>query len=90
MTRRDLVFVDVANERLSRQPAVLLARGRSSRSRLADRAPAVYATRSPLERAVLALIDPLLVPSEAEFLRKNTFRMAFHDFDWQLNDLTGR
>ena len=39
---------------------------------------------------MLALIDPLLVPNEAEFLRKNTFRMVFHDFDWKLNDLTGR
>ena len=57
---------------------------------LAERAPAVYATRSPLERSVLALIDPLLVPNESEFLRKNTFRMVFHDFDWKLNDLTGR
>ena len=31
---------------------------------------------------MLALIDPLLVPNEAEFSRKNTFRMVFHDFDW--------
>jgi hypothetical protein len=30
------------------------------------------------------------VPTEAEFLRKNEFRMVFHDFDWRLNDLTGR
>ena len=36
------------------------------------------------------MIDPLLVPNESEFLRKNTFRMVFHDFDWTLNDLTGR
>ena len=52
--------------------------------------PAVFAARSPLERSVLALIDPVLVPNEAEFLRKNTFQMTFHDFDWKLNDLTGR
>jgi hypothetical protein len=39
---------------------------------------------------VLFLIDPLLVPTESEFLRRNTFRMTFHDFDWSLNDLTGR
>jgi hypothetical protein len=59
-------------------------------SKLADRAPEVYGTRSPLERAVLVLIDPLLVPNESAFLRKNTFRMTFHEFDWSLNDLTGR
>jgi hypothetical protein len=88
-THRDLVFVDIANERLSVNPLFSWREAIFART-LADRAPAVYAARSPLERAVLALIDPLLVPSEAEFLRKNTFRMSFHDFDWKLNDLTGR
>lgn len=88
-THRDLVFVDIQNERLSVNPLFswredIFIKG------LADRAPAAYASRSPLERAVLSLIDPLMVPSEAEFLRKNTFRMSFHDFDWKLNDLTGR
>jgi hypothetical protein len=58
--------------------------------RLADRAAELFNTRSPLERAVLALIDPLLVPNEMAFLRKNSFRMVFHHFDWSLNDLTGR
>jgi hypothetical protein len=86
---RELVFVDIGNERLSVNPLFSWREAIFTRS-LADRAPAVYATRSPLERSVLALIDPLLVPSESEFLRKNTFRMAFHDFDWKLNDLTGR
>lgn len=28
--------------------------------------------------------------AEADFLEKNEFRMVFHDFDWRLNDLTGR
>jgi hypothetical protein len=86
---RDLVFVDVGNGTLSVNPLFSWREDIFAKS-LAARAPAVYATRSPLERAVLSLIDPLLVPSEAEFLRKNTFKMAFHDFDWKLNDLTGR
>ena len=89
VTHRDLVFVDVANERLSVN-ALFSWREDIFTKSLADRAPAIYASRSPLERAVLSLIDPLLVPSEAEYLRKNTFRMSFHDFDWKLNDLTGR
>lgn len=88
-TRRELVFVDPANERLTVNPLFSWRQDIFTRS-LADRAPAIYASRSPLERAVLALLDPLLVRSETEFLRKNTFRMAFHDFDWKLNDLTGR
>jgi hypothetical protein len=88
VTRRELVFVDVANGVMSVNP--LFSWREDAFTKLADRAPAVFKSRSPLERAVLFLIDPLLVPNESEFLRKNTFRMAFHDFDWSLNDLTGR
>lgn len=86
---RDLIFVDVANERLAVNPLFSWREEVFAKS-LASRAPAIYATRSPLERAVLSLIDPLLVPNEAEFLRKNTFHMVFSEFDWKLNDLTGR
>ena len=88
VTRRELVFVDVPNEVLSVSP--IFSWRENAFTKLADRAPDVFQTRSPLERAVLFMIDPLLVPNESEFLRKNTFRMAFHDFDWSLNDLTGR
>ena len=45
---------------------------------------------SPLERAILALIEPHLVGSEAELLEKNTFKMTFQEFDWRLNDLSTR
>jgi len=86
---RELVFVDSANDRVSVNPIFSWREPLFTRS-LAGRAPAVYASRSPIERSVMALIDPLLVPNEAEFVRKNTFRMTFHDFDWKLNDLTGR
>jgi hypothetical protein len=89
VTRRDLVFVDISNERLSANPLFSWREDAFTKT-LAARAPAVFATRSPLERAVLALIDQQLVPNEMEFLRKNTFRMVFHEFDWKLNDLTGR
>ena len=57
---------------------------------LADKAHKVFEQRSPLERAVLALIEPHLVGAEAEFLEKNAFRMAFTEFDWRLNDLNAR
>jgi hypothetical protein len=88
VTRRELVFVDVQNGVMSVNP--VFSWREDAFSKLAERAPAVFKNRSPLERAVLFLIDPLVVPNEAEFLRKNTFRMTFHDFDWSLNDLTGR
>jgi hypothetical protein len=89
VTRRELIFVDVANERLEVNPIFSWREGIFTKG-LADKAPALYASRSALERAVLALVDPLLVPNEADYLRKNTFHMTFSDFDWKLNDLTGR
>jgi hypothetical protein len=88
VTRRELVFVDAANGQLSVTP--IFSWREAAFVRLADKAPEVYSTRSALERAVLALIEPLLVPNESDFLKKNTFRMVFHEFDWMLNDLTGR
>ncbi|MFA5909916.1 MAG: DUF547 domain-containing protein [Vicinamibacterales bacterium] len=89
VTRRVLVQVDAGNNRLSVNPMFSWREALFTRT-LANRAPAMYATRSPLERAVLALIEPLIVPNEREFLRKNEFNMVFHEFDWRLNDLTGR
>ncbi len=89
VTRRVLVQVDAGNNRLSVNPMFSWREAQFTRT-LAHRAPALYASRSPLERAVLALIEPLIVPNEAEFLRRNEFSMVFHEFDWRLNDLTGR
>jgi Protein of unknown function, DUF547 len=56
----------------------------------ADKAPAVYASRSPVERAVLAFIGPKLLTTESEFIEKNRFELAYRPYDWSLNDLTGR
>ncbi len=88
VTRKVLVFVDAPGGQLSVNP--IFSWREAAFVKMADKAPEVYASRSALERAVLALIDPLLVPNESNFLKKNTFRMVFHDFDWTLNDLTGR
>jgi hypothetical protein len=55
----------------------------------ADKADAVFAQRSPIEKAVIAFITPHLLPSEKELLRKNEWKMTFLDMDWRLNDLTG-
>jgi hypothetical protein len=49
-----------------------------------------HAARSPIERAMLAFITPHLLPLEREFVQKNEFRVVYHEFDWRLNDLTGR
>jgi hypothetical protein len=89
LTRKEVVRVDIGGNELSvsplfswREPAFIAS--------LADKADKIFAQRSPLERAVLALIEPHLVGSEAEFLEKNAFRMTFNTFDWRLNDLNAR
>ena len=48
-----------------------------------------FAQRSPVERAIIGLVGPRLLPLEKEFVEKNAFKIVFHPFDWRLNDLTG-
>ena len=50
----------------------------------------MFSERSPIERAVLAFVEPKLLGSEREFLAKNEFKIEYLPFDWTLNDLTGR
>lgn len=89
LRRKEIVKVDVMGSQLSvtplfswREPVFVAS--------FADKAHDLFKQRSPLERAVLALIQPHLVTSEAEFLEKNTFKMVFQEFDWRLNDLSNR
>jgi hypothetical protein len=56
----------------------------------ADAAPTLFKDRSPIERAVLAFVQPRLLTTEKDFLEKNQFKVAYKPFDWSLNDLTGR
>jgi hypothetical protein len=87
--RREMVFVDRENGVLSVNPMFSWREAAFVDGYAAKAAP-VFANRSPLERAVLAIIAPLVVRSEADFLEQNAFRMEFHEFDWRLNDLTNR
>jgi hypothetical protein len=59
-------------------------------AKYADAAPAAFASRSPIERAVITFVMPKLLATEKEFLAKNTFQVVYKPFDWTLNDLTGR
>jgi hypothetical protein len=45
--------------------------------------------RTPLERAIVGFIQPYLLPAERDYLQKNTFKLAYLDFDWTLNDRAG-
>ena len=56
----------------------------------ADKAAPVFRSRSPIERAVMAFVEPKLLTTERDFLAKNEFRVEYAPFDWSLNDLTSR
>lgn len=58
-------------------------------STFAGRGEAMWANRTPIERAAAAMIYPHLFSTEKEFLAANAFRMQYGTFDWRLNDLTG-
>lgn len=45
--------------------------------------------RTLVERAIVALIAPVLFQSERNYLAENTYRLSYREFDWRLNDLTG-
>jgi hypothetical protein len=65
-------------------------RSKEFSSAYAEKAGPTFGARSPVERAVLAFVEPSLTSIEKEFLSKNEFKVEFSRFDWALNDLTGR
>ena len=89
VTREELVKIDSATNVVSLSP-IFSWREAAFVASFADKANRVFAARSPLERAVLAIIESHLFGAEEEFLEKNAFKMQFHDFDWRLNDLGAR
>jgi hypothetical protein len=56
----------------------------------AGAASARFSARGPVERAILAYVEPRLSGLEHEFLAQDAFDVKFLPFDWSLNDLTGR
>lgn len=88
VTRKEIVTVDLTGGVVTLSP-VFSWREAEFAAGFAAKADPTYSSRSPIERAVLALIEPHILFSEQEFLRRNQFRMAFREFDWRLNDLTG-
>jgi Protein of unknown function, DUF547 len=86
--RQELMRVDVGARRVSVTPIVSW-RQASFIAAYADRADPRFATRSPIERALVVFTLPNLLPAERAFLQANEFALVFHDYDWRLNDLTG-
>jgi hypothetical protein len=89
VTRAECVQVDRAANKLT-VSAIFSWREKEFIAAYADKAPGAFSARSPVERAVLAFVEPKLLTTEHEFVEKNQFQLAYRPFDWSLNDLTGR
>ncbi len=89
VTRAALFHVDEAARRLVVSP-IFSWHEADFVAAYASGADPRFASRSPLERAVVAYATPNVLPSEAEFLGRNDFQMSYAAFDWRLNDLTTR
>jgi hypothetical protein len=89
ITRQSCVQIDRTAGRVVISP-IFSWREKDFAAAYAAKAPAAFADRSPIERAVLAFAQPKLLTTEREFLDKNTFKVEYGEFDWKLNDLTGR
>ena len=89
VTRGECIQIDPATNRLLAS-AIFSWHEKEFVAAYADKVAPLYATRSPIERAILAFVQPKLLQTERDFLEKNTFQLAYKPFDWSLNDLTGR
>lgn len=89
VTRAQCFQIDRANDTV-RVSSIFSWRRAEFEAAYAGKAAPVFASRSPIEKAVLALVQPTLLTSENEYLEKNGFKLAYTNFDWSLNDLTGR
>jgi hypothetical protein len=88
-TRGQCVEIDRSNNQVG-VSSIFSWRSASFIDAYAARAPGTFSARSPIERAVLALVEPKLLTTEKEFLAQNQFTVVYKPFDWSLNDLTGR
>jgi hypothetical protein len=86
VTRNECFRFDPSADRIEVSPIFGWREAEFTRAYRGD--AAAFAGRSPLELAVLELVLPHVLPSEARGLRKNTFTMAYTPYDWRLNDLT--
>jgi hypothetical protein len=80
------VSADVAARQLTVSPLIGWRAGAFERTFLpaaGDRWP----QRSPIERAVAAMVSPFLFPRERDMLAADGFTVVYGTFDWALNEL---
>jgi hypothetical protein len=87
--RAQCLSIDRAGGKIAASP-IFSWREKEFADAYGDKAPATFASRSPIERAIVAFVMPKLLNTEKEFVNKNTFQLTYSTFDWALNDLTGR
>jgi Protein of unknown function, DUF547 len=88
VTRQECVRIDAGARTMAVTP-IFSWREREFVEILGQKELSVYPGRSPLERAILVLIAPHLLPGERMTLQQNDFTITFTPYDWRLNDLTG-
>ncbi len=86
VTRDECFRYDPAADRIAVSPIFGWRQGEFTRAWPGD--PAAFAGRSPIELAILHMVVPHVLPSEARGLTRNTFTLAYAEYDWRLNDLT--
>jgi hypothetical protein len=89
LARAQCVQIDRAGNKITVSP-IFSWREKEFSALYAAKAPPAFANRSEIERAVLAFVQPRLLTTEKEMLEGNTFQVSYGQFDWRLNDLTGR
>jgi hypothetical protein len=88
-SRSECVQIDREQNKVAAS-AIFSWREKEFVAKYADAGPPLFKDRSPIERAVLAFVQPQMLTTEKDFLAKNQFQLVYKPFDWSLNDLTGR
>jgi hypothetical protein len=88
LTRQNHVKIDRLSNQVSVTPIISWHESEFASAYAGGSAVPEYASsRSPIEKAVLAILVPVALPTEREFLEQNQFKLTWQDFDWSLNDL---
>jgi hypothetical protein len=85
-TRVSCVEVDIPGDRLVVSP-IMGWREEAFVKAFGPLAAGRWASRSPIERAIAAMVYPHLFNREQQLLERDTFRMEYGEFDWRLNEL---
>jgi hypothetical protein len=88
VTRKECVTIDTAQGTLAVTPLFGWREAQFTET-LGQQELSSNPGRSPLERAILRLVTPHVLPMEREFLAENKFKLTYQPYDWRLNDLTG-